>query len=455
MPVGSHSDAFKAHQLLKKLQKGNDDPKLARLAGSILLDFVKSHRQIDNNNTLQELPADRTEYEPEKLDTALESVGKLCGQCKEHHNNNCYINQSRRILIAAKTGVDVGIDFDGETSAQELIARAEKIRSESSLSSEEPTPQNTETERSSPSQSLVELTEKYIELKEKETFRSTLIDEIIITIESIREGNYAAEMPVHDDHQLGKVAQAFNLMLASIKDSMAHLDRLVEERNQEVRTIMKSAPLGILSLDAFGRINSEYSQYCETLFSMHDLRGRNFLDLVGFTKNKQAQRNSLQHFLNGLRQNTKSDNSAQQDNPFREIKLIKEDSTEATWIKLDFHCLELSDRSATPDILVIIQDITGEKALLEEEKQQEKLRGVLEMAGAVCHEMNQPLNVISPYLDRLLRKVPEDDPNRKALVKIHEQSRRMGELTMKIMNISKYSTMEYTEGEHIIDIHNS
>jgi DNA-binding response OmpR family regulator len=47
--------------------------------------------------------------------------------------------------------------------------------------------------------------------------------------------------------------------------------------------------------------------------------------------------------------------------------------------------------------------------------EKEKFQGVLEMAGAVCHEINQPLMVISGYSEILLMDVPCDHPRYDAI----------------------------------------
>lgn len=94
--------------------------------------------------------------------------------------------------------------------------------------------------------------------------------------------------------------------------------------------------------------------------------------------------------------------------------------------------------------------------LQEQAARRQKLQGILEMAGSVCHELNQPLQVIMGYADLLLDNATENDPNRELLEKIVESVDKMGELTRKIMSITDCSTMSYKEGvKNIIDIHES
>ncbi len=91
--------------------------------------------------------------------------------------------------------------------------------------------------------------------------------------------------------------------------------------------------------------------------------------------------------------------------------------------------------------------------LLEEVSMRKKLQGVLEMAGAVCHELNQPLHVVSGYCEMLLSDLSEGDPHADALRIIKREVERIGELTRKIMGVTQYRTKGYLGGRRtIVDI---
>jgi DNA-binding response OmpR family regulator len=88
--------------------------------------------------------------------------------------------------------------------------------------------------------------------------------------------------------------------------------------------------------------------------------------------------------------------------------------------------------------------------------EEEKLRGVLEMAGAVSHEINQPLQVVGGLSELILMKMGKDDPNFARFMKIRESITLIGELTRKIMGITRYRTKGYLDdSKRIIDIHGS
>ncbi len=84
-------------------------------------------------------------------------------------------------------------------------------------------------------------------------------------------------------------------------------------------------------------------------------------------------------------------------------------------------------------------------------RQHEKLQGVMEMAGAVCHELNQPMQAISGYAEILMMELEDNNPHNKRLESIKQQIDRMGMITRKLMDITRYETTEFKQGK-IIDI---
>lgn len=94
-------------------------------------------------------------------------------------------------------------------------------------------------------------------------------------------------------------------------------------------------------------------------------------------------------------------------------------------------------------------------SLQDKLREREKLQGVLEMAGAVCHELNQPLQSVSGYAELLLMDIEKNDLNFNNLMKIKAGIDKIGQLTHKIMKISKYKSKSYIDKVRIIDIDNA
>jgi PAS domain S-box-containing protein len=98
-----------------------------------------------------------------------------------------------------------------------------------------------------------------------------------------------------------------------------------------------------------------------------------------------------------------------------------------------------------------VRDLTQQKkteaALLESERMQ----GVIELAGAVCHEMSQPLMAAIGYSDLISEQIVKDDPLCEMISKMRVQISRAGKITKRLMKITKYETKDFTQGK-IIDI---
>jgi CheY-like chemotaxis protein len=104
------------------------------------------------------------------------------------------------------------------------------------------------------------------------------------------------------------------------------------------------------------------------------------------------------------------------------------------------------------ELLARIRSVLTQRMLAEKTVEQEKLQGVLEMAGAVCHEMNQPLQAVTWATELLLREIPEEDRLSSAARDINRNIERIGEITRKLQGITRYETMKYVGNTKIIDI---
>ena len=83
--------------------------------------------------------------------------------------------------------------------------------------------------------------------------------------------------------------------------------------------------------------------------------------------------------------------------------------------------------------------------------EKEKLKSIVEIAGAICHELNQPMQVVLGYTELLMMDVPEDAPLYASIKAIKTQIERMGTITKKLMTITQYKTKDYLKGK-IVDL---
>jgi signal transduction histidine kinase len=87
-----------------------------------------------------------------------------------------------------------------------------------------------------------------------------------------------------------------------------------------------------------------------------------------------------------------------------------------------------------------------------ERTEKQRLQGVVELAGAVCHELNQPIQTISGFAELIMMKASEDDPFITYIHKIKQQTDRMGKITGRLMRVTAYRTKPHDALTRIIDI---
>ncbi len=73
------------------------------------------------------------------------------------------------------------------------------------------------------------------------------------------------------------------------------------------------------------------------------------------------------------------------------------------------------------------------------------------MSGAVCHELNQPIQVVSGVSELLMMDIQDDNLLFENIKTVKEQIDRMSTITKKLMGVTQYKTKGYLKGK-IIDI---
>ncbi len=83
--------------------------------------------------------------------------------------------------------------------------------------------------------------------------------------------------------------------------------------------------------------------------------------------------------------------------------------------------------------------------------EQERLRAVLETAGAVAHALNQPLTAVGLKVETLLERA-EDEALREDLAFVHRGVRRISQAVAKIRRLAVYRTVRYLDGVDIVGL---
>ncbi len=112
---------------------------------------------------------------------------------------------------------------------------------------------------------------------------------------------------------------------------------------------------------------------------------------------------------------------------------------------------EVIDYGDEKCLLAATRDITDRVRAQKEQLGREKLEGVLEIAGATCHEINQPLQ----YMYLVLNEALKEDPDSKNLLEIKKQCDRIKEITHKMEAITVCQSTDYVGGKKMVDIYES
>jgi hypothetical protein len=102
-----------------------------------------------------------------------------------------------------------------------------------------------------------------------------------------------------------------------------------------------------------------------------------------------------------------------------------------------------SKTSEVEGTLVAIEDVTERISLEEQLQQTDKLSSIGLLAAGVAHEVNTPLAGISSYSQMLMQQIPETDPRRQLLEKIHRQTSRASSIVNNLLNFSRVSDSRY------------
>jgi CheY-like chemotaxis protein len=102
-----------------------------------------------------------------------------------------------------------------------------------------------------------------------------------------------------------------------------------------------------------------------------------------------------------------------------------------------------------------IKSALARQELLNAKRIEQKLTGAMEMAGAVCHELGQPLQSILTCTELLLQEFGAGGGGHDLVNLISEQCLEMAAINKRLKNITCYSTKAYPGGTSIIDIDKS
>ncbi|NOX35025.1 MAG: DUF3365 domain-containing protein [Deltaproteobacteria bacterium] len=123
--------------------------------------------------------------------------------------------------------------------------------------------------------------------------------------------------------------------------------------------------------------------------------------------------------------------------------------------RLMYALLWFAGLAGTVFFIAVLNRQIQKRLIAEDElRRREKMEGVIELAGAICHELNQPLQTILGNSEIIMMDNIDKQSILKRVRLIREQVDRMGKLTGKLIKIASYETKDMPQGK-VIDIEKS
>ncbi len=221
-------------------------------------------------------------------------------------------------------------------------------------------------------------------------------------------------------------------VLSDINDKKIAEQKLKESEAQH-RSIIRTAMDGFWLMDDTGQLLEVNQTYCRMSgYTEEELLSMNVSDLEAFQTEDEIK--SLVQRL-----------PAQKEDRFESQHRRKDGTVFDTEISIQYWS------GKKKQFVVFIRDITGRRQAEEVLLEQERLEGVLEMAGAICHELNQPLQTVLGFSELLLLDIESSNPLYKPVKGIETGITRISQLMRRIMGITRYQSKPYLKSK-IVDI---
>ncbi|TFH02854.1 MAG: PAS domain S-box protein [Calditrichales bacterium] len=215
-------------------------------------------------------------------------------------------------------------------------------------------------------------------------------------------------------------------------------EKELAENEKRYRMLFELSPTGLMLEDLNGIILDVNPAYCLSLgYTREELINSNVNILVHPDVMSQVEQN-----INDLKEGKVLKHYE---------KSLRKDKS-ICYMELHECKVPLSD--GKEGILCIANDVTERVRAEEDRNLKQRMEGVLELAGAVCHELNQPMTVASVNSEMITKDTDNETLMRKLDV-IKSEIRKMSQITRKLMHITRYETREYLNGKKILDIDKS
>lgn len=249
-----------------------------------------------------------------------------------------------------------------------------------------------------------------------------------------------ASTPRYDwNKQAGSVLQSASSLLGKILshqrtdeallNKVSALEDVVNRSDARYSSIFESLAEGLIMADGEGILTYCNRRFCEiTGYPKDEIIGRRVYDVFfGNAKGDMTEVTAQMHKRYQARKRGISEEYV--------LEITRKDG-EVRWIQVRAAPL----RDYTGNIVGSIgmnTDITEQKHLEEQLRWSQKMEAVGRLAGGIAHDFNNLLTVMNGYSKLILKRIPEDDPNRRQIDAIREASEAAGTLTQQLLTVSR------------------
>lgn len=218
------------------------------------------------------------------------------------------------------------------------------------------------------------------------------------------------------------------------------LDRLLWKSGQHYKELLEAVPTPVVCYDSKGGTLFVNRAFIDTYgFSREEVLGRK----VDFVPEDEMEptRDAWQRTLAGEKMQFTTKR-------YTKKKLIR---------IIDIHTALIKDHDGGHLASIVLhKDITDAKLAAREKLSKEKLKAAMETAGAVCHEMSQPLQVIQAVVELMCMSAAEPYHHLEERLQIlSDQTERLGSIVKKLSLITEFKTKPYMDETHILDLEQS
>lgn len=175
--------------------------------------------------------------------------------------------------------------------------------------------------------------------------------------------DHSRRVKVNGTDEITNLSYSVNQMLSSLQE----IETEIEKKNQELSIIMDSVPIGLLCIDENFIINPEHSKSALRILEIKDIAGKNYFNVLGIETDND--KNKLLEFFDVFLENRISEKEMELLNPFEEFNYHIDNCQK--WLRLRYFLVQ-GNENRKRQILVVMENITEEKTLVEKVGKSEK-----------------------------------------------------------------------------------